>query len=96
MRSSSGGRLLPRSAAGRRYLADEHASRHGESGAGREVGRDHDPQAGLREGQLVRVEDEELVHHHDWRSLLAVDLACGKVLRCDGVLFKAVEAAGRF
>lgn len=43
---------------GIRYLTDDHASCHGEPGAGREVGGDHDPQACLREGELVGVEDE--------------------------------------
>lgn len=57
------------------YLTDEHASCHGEPGAGREVRGDHDAQAGLREGQLVGVEDEELVHHDDRGSLLTVGLA---------------------
>lgn len=58
-----------------RYLADEHPSCHGEPGAGGEVRRDHDPQAGLGEGQLVGVEDEELVHHDGRGWLLAVGLA---------------------
>lgn len=61
------------------YLTDEHASRHGEPGAGGEVRSDHDAQAGLREGQLVGVEDEELVHHDDGRGVLTVDLACENV-----------------
>lgn len=39
---------------------------------------DHDAQAGLREGELVGVEDEKLVHHDDWRRLLTVGLACEK------------------
>lgn len=34
---------------------------------------DHDAQAGLREGQLVRVVDEKLVHHNDWRRLLTCE-----------------------
>lgn len=63
-----------------KYLTDEHASRHGQPGAGGEVGGDHDAQAGLREGQFVGVEDEELVHHDDWRRLLTVSLACEKVV----------------
>lgn len=58
-----------------RYLADEHPSCHGEPGPGGEVRRDHDPQAGLGEGQLVGVEDEELVHHDGRGRLLAVGLA---------------------
>lgn len=61
------------------YLADQHPSRHGEPGAGGEVRRDHDPQAGLGEGQLVGVADEELVHHDGWGRLLAVDLAWRRV-----------------
>ena len=63
------------------YLADEHASCHGEPGAGGEVGGDHDTQSGLREGQFVRVEDEELVHHDDWRRLLTMGLACGRSVK---------------
>lgn len=63
-----------------KYLTDEHASCHGEPGAGGEVWGDHDAQASLREGQLVGVEDEELVHHDDWRRLLTVSLACENVL----------------
>lgn len=62
-----------------KYLTDEHASRHGEPGAGGEVGGDHDAQAGLREGQFVGVEDEKLIHHDDWRRLLTMSLACEKV-----------------
>lgn len=62
-----------------RYLANQHPSCHGEPGAGGEVWRDHDPQAGLREGQLVGVEDEELVHHHRRGRLLAVGLAWQRV-----------------
>lgn len=58
------------------YLTDEHASCHGEPGAGGEVWSDHDAQAGLREGQLVGVEDEELVHHDDRRGVLTMGLAC--------------------
>lgn len=58
-----------------KYLTDEHASCHGEPGAGGEVRGDHDAQAGLGEGQLVGVEDEELVHHDDRGSLLTVGLA---------------------
>ena len=63
------------------YLTDEHASCHGEPGAGGEVRADHDAQPGVREGQFVRVEDEELIHHDDWSGLLVVDLAC-KTKRC--------------
>lgn len=58
-----------------KYLTDEHASCHREPGAGREVRCDHDAQAGLGEGQLVGVEDEELIHHDDLGSLLTVGLA---------------------
>lgn len=53
-----------------RYLTDEHPSCHGEPGARGEVGGDHDPQAGLRERQLVGAEDEEFIHHDDRRRLL--------------------------
>lgn len=55
------------------YLTDDHAPCHGEPGAGREVWGDHDAQAGLREGQLVGVVDEKLVHHNDWRRLLTCE-----------------------
>lgn len=72
-----------------RYLADQHPSRHGESGAGGEVWRDHDPQAGLGEGQLVGVEDEELVHHDGGRRFLAVGLTWQKVKsECEAFFFR--------
>lgn len=60
------------------YLTDEHASCHGEPCAGREVGGDHYTQTSFREGKLVGVEDEEFIHHDDWRSLLTVGLTCGR------------------
>lgn len=63
-----------------RYLTDEHASCHGEPGAGGEMWGDHDAQASLREGQFVGVEDEKLIHHDDWRSLLTVTLAWEKIV----------------
>lgn len=62
-----------------KYLTDEHASRHGEPSAGGEVGGDHDAQASLREGKLVRVEDEEFIYHDDWSRLLTVCLACQRL-----------------
>lgn len=45
------------------HLIDQHAGRHGQAGSGGEVTGDHDPHAGLREGQLVGVGREQLVHH---------------------------------
>lgn len=63
-----------------KYLTDEHASCHGEPGAGGEVWSDHDSQASVGEGELVGVEDEELVHHDDWRRLLPGGLTCRR--RC--------------
>lgn len=44
---------------------------------------DHDTQASLREGELVGVEDEQLIHHDDWRRLLNVGLACEKFVLFD-------------
>lgn len=62
------------------YLADEHASCHGEPGARGEVGGDHNTQAGLREGQFVGVEDEKLIHHDGRRRVLIMGLTCGKIV----------------
>lgn len=63
-----------------KYLTDDDAPCHGEPGAGGEVGGDHNTQASLREGQLVGVEDEKLIHHDDWRRFLTMSLACEKVV----------------
>lgn len=57
-------------------LVDEHAGGHGEASSWGEVAGDHDPHAGLGEGQLVGVRGQQLVHHQDRR--LAVEVSCGK------------------
>lgn len=54
------------------YLIDKHAWRHGETGPRREVTGDHDPHSGLREGQLVGVGRQQLIHHQHWRLTVEV------------------------
>lgn len=50
-----------------RYLGNEHPRGHGETGSWGEMTCDHDPHSSLREGQLVGVGAQQLVHHqHRW------------------------------
>lgn len=54
-----------------RYLGDEHPRGHGETGSRGEMACDHDPHPSLREGQLVGVGAQQLVHHqHRWFSVV--------------------------
>lgn len=46
-----------------RYLIDQHAAGHGESGLGGKVAGDHDSKSSLRERQLVWVGRQQLIHH---------------------------------
>lgn len=46
-----------------RYLINQHATGHGESGLGGKVAGDHDSKASLRERQLVWVGRQQLIHH---------------------------------
>lgn len=55
--SSVSGQCFPR------YLIDQHATGHGEPGLGGKVAGDHDSKASLREGKLVWVGRQQLVHH---------------------------------
>lgn len=54
------------------YLIDKHARSHGEAGPGGEMTRDHDPHASLREGQLVGVRRQQLIHHQHRRLTVEV------------------------
>lgn len=45
------------------HLIDQHPRGHGEAGSWGKVTGDHDPHAGLRERQLVRVRKEQLIDH---------------------------------
>lgn len=58
-----------------RYLIDQHATGHGESGLGGEMAGDHDSKASLGEGKLVRAGWQQLIYHDHW--CFAVDTGWG-------------------
>lgn len=59
------------------YLHDEHARGHGEPRAGGKVAGDHEAHAGLREGQLVGVGRQELIHHQHGGPTVEVSCSGG-------------------